>query len=438
MADITSFAGRFLREEEGIASVWHVMTAITLLSIGGFAIDHSRVMSEQIRLQVAADTVAHAAAWALVTLDEDEPIEPQLEAARTAGMTYASRNLMSGRDEAILGPDVEFGTWDQATRTFTVASSDIDAVRVVSRRTAERGNPLPTTYLGLVDLPSFNVAAQAIFQLKVPMCAQDGILSMGTVDISSNNEFESGFCVHGQLGVAMQNDNTFHDGAIVSMPSLDLLDVPSLDGNPGLEDALRQERHNPPELASVVATMNQIIAGDTDSTGEWFTGGAIEKVSVKGDLTPSVLTEGKAHDVSCKGKNLFVDGSFKNVLIRTDCNVTFRSGVQLDNVVFMSSSTDKRAFDAPSGLSIGRDDSCKVGGNVLLITPGGMNFASKIALHGSQLIAGGDVIFSASGTGVYGGQILAGGNVESTSHIHFGPCPQGSQVVATMRPVMRL
>ena len=455
---------RFVEEEDGITSVWHLMTMMTVLAIGGFAIDHSRVMSEQLRLQVAADTTAHAAAWAIVDLDEDGDVPAQLAAARAAGMVYANDNLDQGRGDAILASDIQFGTWDQATRTFTERSVDIDAVRVMSRRTTGRQNPLPTTYLGLVSLDSFDVAADAVFQLEMPKCAKDGMMAMGEVNISSGSTFESGYCIHGQTGVDLQNGNTFMPGTVVSMPDLSMLDG-STDGNTGLAEALRQERHNPPELWNVTATMDAIEAGESAATGKWYD--ATQSVTVtpfkgnadrapdgtyKGDLLPSHLTEYAFNNVECKGNTLFIgaepvlnaDGTtspvtaiFSNVVIRTSCPVTFRQGVRLENAVVMSDSLSSKAFSAPSGLTIGKDDTCADGGNVLLITPGSMEFASKIQMHGSQLIAGGDIDFSASGQGVYGGQMLAGGDINSTSGLKFGPCPRGAHVLATMRPMMR-
>ena len=449
---------RLLHEEDGIVSAWHIVMAITMLAIGGFAIDHSRVMSEQLRLQVAADTTAHAAAWAIIDLDEEGDVPAQLAEARDAGMVYANANLRSGRGDAILGADIQFGSWNQSTRVFTEKSSGIDAVRVVSRRTSERGNALPTTYLGLVSLPSFNVAAEAIFQVEVPMCARDGMMAMGQVNISSGSTFESGYCIHGELGVELQNGNTFHPGTIVSMPDLSLLNG-STAGNQGLDEALRVERHDPPELWDIVATMDAIEAGEKPATGEWYD--PSNKISVtpwkgnedkapagtyKGNLLPSHLTQGAIHDVACKGNWLYIgpedDSSgatikFENVVIRTSCPVSFKSGVVMENVVIMSESVSDKAFTAPSGLTVGRNDTCADGGNVLLITTGGMDFASKIDLHGSQLIAGRDINFSAQGSGVFGGQVLAGGDINSTSNLHFGPCPRGGHVVATMRPVMR-
>ena len=438
----SSLVRRFRREEDGIASVWHIMMAISMLAIGGFAIDHSRVMSEQIRLQVAADTTAHAAAWALIDLEGSEDPDERIEQARRAGMVYATTNLQSGRGEAIIGSDIQFGQWNQTTRTFTESETDIDAVRVVSRRTSDRKNPLPTTYLGLVDLPSFNVAAQAVFQLEVAGCPGRGMLAMGMVDISSGSTFESGYCVHGQNGVDMGNGNVFQAGTVVSMPSLDLLDG-STEGNPGLEEALRRDRQNPPELWNIPALMDSIQAGNEAATGDWYTTEVAPTVDVKGDLSPTDLKQGSYQEVTCKGKHMFIGPGpageiYENVVIRTTCAVTFRAGVRLENAVIMSESMDKKAFSAPSGLSIGKDDTCAEGGNVLLITTGGMEFASKIEMHGSQLIAGGDVQFSASGTGVYGGQILAGGNIYSTSNLHFGPCPRMGHVISTMEPVMRL
>ena len=432
-------ASRFRAEEDGVVSVWQIMTAITIFMIGGFAIDHSRVMSEQIRLQVASDTAAHAAAWALTELDEKQDIATQLAAARADAMRLAADNLGQGRDEAILAPDVQFGTWNAATRTFAEATSGVNAVRVTSRRTSDRNNALPTTYLGLVDLPSFNVAAETVFTLQMPACARDGIAACGTVQLSSGNKFDSGYCLHGNKGVSLNNGNQFDPGTIVSLPNMGLLDVPSVESNPGLDDALRRATYCPPITQNISEYIENLKNCDVDLVRDWCVAGVV-KINSRDDLSPADLTPNAYHYVTCKNKQLFLDGgTYRNAIIHTPCSVQFRAGAVLEDVVIVSESVDKAAFSSPrggGGIQIGRDDNCAPGGNAMLITPGGMQFAAGIQLSGAQLVAGKNVEFSAQGSGVHGGQISTGGDVISTSNIHFGPCPRGGKVEGSLLPVM--
>ena len=434
---------RSFRDEDGVVSVWYVLMAMTILAIGGFAIDHSRVLAEQTRLQVAADAAAHAAAWELVHFDPKGDVPAQLAAARKKGMEYAAANLGAGRPTSILSPDIEIGTWDNTKRTFTATSAKVDAVRVTSYRIDSRSDPLPTTYLGLVGLKSFDLAKASVFQLQLPACAMDGITACNKVQISSGNKFDSGYCVHGNKGVEMNNGNIFEPGVIVSMPKLSML-VGSTASNTGLEEALRQTTYCPAEATAggINDSIEKLKKCDSDIVKGWCTGVVDDSLkSNRADLNPTMVGGGKFYNVGCKNKQLFLDGgTYTNAIILTDCAVQFRAGVVLENVIVISLSTDKAAFSSPnggSGIKIGKDDSCKPGGDALLITPGGMQFASGINLSGGQLIAGGNVEFSAQGSGVRGGQITAGGSVVSTSNIHFGPCPNSGAVMGTLYPVMR-
>ena len=432
-----------LLKEDGFVSVWNVMIVMTMLAIGGFAIDHSRVVAEQTRLQVAADAAAHAAAWDLVDFDPDGDIDAQLAAARDAGMVYAAANLGDGRPSSILGPDIEFGFWDDAAKAFTKSSSNVDAVRVTSYRVSSRSDPLPTTYLGLVGLKSFDLAKDSVFQLQLPACAMDGITACNKVELSSGNKFDSCYCVHGNQGVELNNGNIFEPCVTVSMANLSTL-VGSTASNPGLDEALRQTSYCPAEATSagITETIDNLTSCKEEITKNMCGAGTVDLKNNRVDLNPGMLTENAYHEVGCKNKQLFLDpGTYENAIIHTDCAVQFRGGVILENVVIISESTDKAAFGSPrgntGGVQIGKDDDCAPGGDALLITPGGMSFAAGITLSGGQLIAGGDVEFSAQGSGVDGGQITAGGSVVSTSNIHFGPCGYNDNVLGTLYPVMR-
>ena len=435
------FVHRTIREEAGTVSVWWVMTAMLILSIGGFAIDHSRVMAEQVRLQVAADASAHAAAWALVDFDPDGDVAAQLAAAKAAGLRYAADNLGDGRPSSILAPDIEFGKWNQAARSFTATPSGFgDAVRVTSYRTTSRSDALPTTYLGLVGLDSFDVRMQSIFQLKLQPCQEDGIAACGKVDLSSGNKFDEGYCVHGNTGVELQNGNIFANGTIVSTPRKAMLNA-SFESNPGLEEAFRQATYCPREVKAIPNVIETFKNCEAALVKDWCSGTSVDLSGNRDDFEPSMIVPNAYHWVGCKNKQLFFSGgTYQNAIIHTDCAVQFRAGVILENVVVISDSTDKAAFGSPnggSGIQIGKDDDCKPGGGAMLITPGGMSFASGINLSGSQLIAGKNVEFSAQGSGVNGGQISAGGDVISTSNIHFGPCGYDADTVGTLYPVMR-
>lgn len=120
-------------------------------------------------------------------------------------------------------------------------------------------------------------------------------------------------------------------------------------------------------------------------------------------------------------------GTYTDLVIVAECDVKFGNGVVLENVSIFSTSTSARAFSASSGLRIGRDDGCAEGGGAQLITYGGMGFPSSLQLYGGQLIARGDINFTANANGIEGASLIAGGMIDGTSNMEMAFCGTGME-----------
>lgn len=111
------------------------------------------------------------------------------------------------------------------------------------------------------------------------------------------------------------------------------------------------------------------------------------------------------------------------VVIVTDCNVTFAQGTLVQNARIITTSTDTKSFTAPSGLQIGGyDGTCESDEDAAqLITQGGMSFAANFSAYGSQLIAQNDITFAATPTksnDFVGISMVAGGMIDMASHVN--------------------
>jgi Flp pilus assembly protein TadG len=146
---------RFLADERGVGSVFMIATLPIFLTLAGMAIDGAAAFGTRTELQAAADSAALASA-------QDLSAKGSAVAIQTA-VTYAQKNMPVAKDGNVLATsDVETGNWDSTTRTFTANATPLNAVKVTMRRSTNNNNALPTTLLGLIGIPSWNIAAQSV------------------------------------------------------------------------------------------------------------------------------------------------------------------------------------------------------------------------------------------------------------------------------------
>jgi hypothetical protein len=115
-------------------------------------------------IQAIADSAALAGVANLLTNDFQTVDEG---AARTAATTQGPQHDVLGNPLAINAGDVDAGSWDLATRTFTPlpGSTDPDVVRAVRVRTRRDGNangPVPTILGRALGVASVNVNTEAV------------------------------------------------------------------------------------------------------------------------------------------------------------------------------------------------------------------------------------------------------------------------------------
>ncbi len=135
-------------EESGATAVIAGITMTVLLGFGALAIDASNIYLNRALLQNAADSAARAAIIHLTT-----PAE-----ARALALLMAEQAMPAGRYGNVLAAnDIDFGTWDPDSRTFTEGPDGSgNAVRVIARRS------VPLTLAAIFGLTRSDQAAQAI------------------------------------------------------------------------------------------------------------------------------------------------------------------------------------------------------------------------------------------------------------------------------------
>jgi Flp pilus assembly protein TadG len=433
---------RFARETDGGLAIYGLILFMSICVLIGLSMDVANGYKVRSEMQVAADTAAHTALVNRLRYGKDLAITKAVE---VAGNNLSTSNAGAN---AVKTTDIVFGRWDDATRTFTPDASSTTAVMVTARRSPARGNPVNTFLLSTIGLDAWSVTTQSVMETYRPPCLREGFVAEKIVDIQSNNGFENGFCIHSNSGISINQNNYFEAGTVVSMPDLDNLDIAASGfvKNEGLLEALRESFYkirilnrigdiNTALAAGDVETLRQYTAGgDSADTLDYLTSGGVVTVALNKTIKATDLVPNRINIVTCQGGKLTFDksaGTFKNFAMLTSCQLDVTVGPDFEDVLMSTTNTAEKSITAPAGsakdpTNLGKNDSCAEGGGVNLVTLGGIDMASGINAYGVQLMAVGDVNFSANANGVEGISIISGGRIDGTSNMKMGFCGNGN------------
>ncbi|MAQ86481.1 MAG: hypothetical protein CMH12_25320 [Maritimibacter sp.] len=412
----------FQDDETGAMTIFGLQLFMCGLIFGGLAVDVGFAYKTRTELQVAADSAAHAALYIRQDSDAEEA-----RAAAVAIAEAALNPLVYG--DVLLPTDVQFGSWNRETQTFEIDDTSREAVLINTAQIAERTNAARSFLLNFVGIDHWDVNAMAVFETYVPACQREGFTAELEVDLQSNNHFKEGFCIHSNSYVHFNNNNTFEPGVIVSMPDLDDLDVPNIDKNPGLAEALREKHFENRILNRILDIIAGLENGDPLYVPDYITNTIPIEIQTSQNVEAADFTPGRIHTTACTNGTFKIKNNvlLQDVVLVTSCDVTFGSGVVLENVIIASKSTDVRSMSAANGIQVGRDDNCAEGGGAQLLTLGGMKFAAELKMFGGQLLAADDIEFEANANGIWGAAILSGGNIDGTSNAEMGFCGAGME-----------
>ncbi|WP_295316180.1 Tad domain-containing protein, partial [Roseobacter sp.] len=259
---------KFATEESGAVTPLAIFFCLIFIVMGGLAVDYNKAVSERSRLQIAADSAAHAALYTRELESVDDSVQAALSTINGMLPDMAFGN-------GILSSDVEFGVWDADTRQFSVDASSRSAARVFAEMTPERQNASRTILLSMIGMDTMNVGTSAIYASYFPACFREGFVAEDVVDIQSGNSYLDGFCIHSNTYVSLNSNNFFEPGTVVSMPDLEKLDIPQsgMDSNEGLDAALRAGKYRqkllrrlPQRLADLKS--NDVLDVDNNLTAE--------------------------------------------------------------------------------------------------------------------------------------------------------------------------
>ena len=146
-----------IRRSGGIL-IYVLLGMTVFVALVSLAVDVSHVRVVKRQLQRTADAAARAAITGFAT---------SMTAAQNNAIAVAGANIADGTP-VVLNPntDIEFGTWDASSATFTplsgAAQATATAIRVTARRTAATGNAVQLPFASMIGVGPSDVKARAI------------------------------------------------------------------------------------------------------------------------------------------------------------------------------------------------------------------------------------------------------------------------------------
>jgi hypothetical protein len=411
----------FLRKADGAMTSFGLLLAITMVIVGGIAVDVSHAMMVRTHLQVAADSAAHAALIVRETNTDENVAKAQ--AIQVANAALPPQYF----GPTIQADDIQFGIWDPVAQVFTISPGSDDAVMVNMQRLASRQNSVGTYFLRFIGLNNMDVVRQSVFETYIPTCMREGYVAEDRIDLQSGNLYTQGFCIHSNSWVEVNSGNTFQNNVIVSMPDKRSLVLPAsgFTSNAGLQNTLRDGAYQ----LRILQRIDDIIAGIQSPTSPHYRSYITSPTPVTINRNQKIDTqwqEGRIHILDCTNPNQQATTNSNSTLRRgiliTDCQLHFSSGIAFEDAVIASTNATANSVDAAGDFRLGKVDNCANGGDAQLLTYGSVKFAANVEFHNGQVIAAQDITFTSNAGTIKGVSLIAGGKIDGTSNSTIGFC----------------
>jgi Flp pilus assembly protein TadG len=175
---------RSRQRRQGTIVILTALLLVVTIAFLAFSIDFGYVIVTESELQNAADAGATSGAKALSN---------GRAAAVAATKAWVAKNVAANQSVAVTDADVEIGSWDSETASFTVlpnnSSETPNAVRVTCRRTADRGNALKLFFAPVLGTSQANLTVTSTARIKSSRCGL--IIGLEKVTMSGSSHTDS-------------------------------------------------------------------------------------------------------------------------------------------------------------------------------------------------------------------------------------------------------
>ncbi len=141
----------FTDDRRGAVYIWVAFGMLGMIGFAGLAVDMSYFYAVRNQMQTSADSAALAGAIRM-----SNSVAMKAEAKK-----YAQMNIVDD-DQILADADIQRGTWDFASKTFTVGGANANAVRVTTRMAQANGNAAETFFAGVLGFDNVDISTSAV------------------------------------------------------------------------------------------------------------------------------------------------------------------------------------------------------------------------------------------------------------------------------------
>jgi len=160
---------------QGTGIIWTTVALMVMVGMASLAVDFGRAKLVRTELQNAADAAALAAAANISSPVAD--VQANAVAVARANRADGTPVLLSLANSDDTYNDVQFIAWDGTNYTVLngVQRDSANAIRVITRRTAARGNPVKFYFASILGIDHTDITAAAIAQTNQAAYAVVGL-----------------------------------------------------------------------------------------------------------------------------------------------------------------------------------------------------------------------------------------------------------------------
>lgn len=255
-------------------------------------------------------------------------------------------------------------------------------------------------------------------------CFNEGMVAAGETAINSHNHFGPGFCLHGNEGVWLRNNNYFAFGSVVSTSDSENFDIVNFESNEGIQEALQIAQLDIRVDETLVDAFAHLIDPARNGRPSYLdpTASVVQLSNRK--IKSGDLQSGRVHSLACKNNqamNLSAISTLNNVALITNCKIHLNSNMLITNAVLGTTSTANNAVQVASNLQIGLNDNCTNGGGGQILSIGDVKVAAQTGIYGGHIVSAGDISITSQVDG-QGALLLAGEDLSGSSNISMLSC----------------
>lgn len=163
----------------GTTLIYSVVLLVVLSAFSSLAVDLGRVQLAKTELRRAVDAAVRYGSTGL-------SVSPAT--ARARAKAAAADNAVDGVALSLSDADIQLGTWNSSTKTFTALSgsgeANATAIRILAGRSASKGNAIQLSFGRVIGISSCNISASGVAEYSTG--ETQGVVGLNGITFKNN------------------------------------------------------------------------------------------------------------------------------------------------------------------------------------------------------------------------------------------------------------